>query len=183
LAALEKPVSTAPRYLPHYTVADHAAWEGDWELIDGVAVSMTPSPFGRHAERLSRLAATLWNAIDATGCHATVLAEIDWIVADDTVVRPDLVVVCGSAPPRHVEQPPALVAEILSAATRDRDLTVKRELYETHGVRWYLIIDPDAGESVLLRLGKAGRYESFPASGVREIDLCPDCTLAVDFHA
>lgn len=61
-------VSTAPRYLPHYTVADHAAWEGDWELVDGVAVAMTPSPFGRHAERLSRLANSFWNAIDATGC-------------------------------------------------------------------------------------------------------------------
>ena len=170
-------MSTAPRY----TVADHAAWEGDWELIDGVAVSMTPSPFGPHAERLSRLAAALWNAINATDCRATVLAEIDWIVANDTVVRPDLVVVCGPAPPRHVERPPALVAEILSTATRDRDLTVKRELYETHGVRWYVIIDPDDGESVLLRLGKAGRYESFPASGRREIDLCPDCTVTVEF--
>ena len=49
-------------------VADHAAWEGDWELVDGVAVAMTPGPFGRHAERLSRLAASFWNVIDAAGC-------------------------------------------------------------------------------------------------------------------
>ena len=173
-------MSTAPRYLPHYTVADHAAWEGDWELVDGVAVAMTPSPFGRHAERLSRLTASFWNAIDAVGCPATVLVEIDWIVTNDTVVRPDLIVVCGPAPQRHVEQPPALVAEILSAATRGRDLTVKRALYEASGVRWYLIIDPDEGESSLLRLGKAGRYEALPASGRREIDLCPDCTLSID---
>jgi hypothetical protein len=48
--AAEIIVSTAPRYLPHYTVADHAAWEGDWELLDGVALAMTPSPFwGRQA--------------------------------------------------------------------------------------------------------------------------------------
>jgi hypothetical protein len=79
-------MSTAPRYLPRYTAADHAAWEGDWELLDGVAVAMTPSPFGPHAEKLSRLAAILWNAIDAAGCHATVLAKLDWIVAADTVV-------------------------------------------------------------------------------------------------
>jgi Uma2 family endonuclease len=177
----EKPVSTAPRYVPQYTVADHATWEGDWELVDGVAVAMTPSPFGRHAERLSRMAATFWNAIDAAGCHATVLAEIDWVVSNDTVVRPDLVVVCGPAPRRHVEQPPALVVEVLSAATRVRDLTVKRELYETRGVRWYLIVDPDEGESSLLRLGNAGRYESSPAVGRRAIDLCPDCTLSIDF--
>lgn len=173
-------MSTAPRYLPRYTVADHASWEGDWELLDGVALAMTPSPFGRHAERLSRLAAMLWNAIDASGCHATVLAEIDWIVTNDTVVRPDLVVVCGPAPQRHVEQPPAFVAEILSAATRTRDLTVKRDLYEAHGVRWYLISDPEEGRSSLLRLGTTGRYESLPSAGRQEIDLCPDCTLSID---
>lgn len=57
--AAEIIVSTAPRYLPHDTVAEHAAWEGDWELLDGVALAMTPSPFGPHAERLSRLAAAL----------------------------------------------------------------------------------------------------------------------------
>ena len=174
-------MSTAPPDLPHYTVADHAVWRGDWELLDGVAVAMTPSPFGPHAERLSRLAAALWNGIDAADCHATVLAEIDWIVANDTVVRPDLVVVCGPAPKRHVEQPPALVAEILSDATRSRDQSVKRELYEAHGVRWYLIIDPDADQSSILRLGKSGRYEALPAIGRRDIDLCPDCTIAVDF--
>jgi Uma2 family endonuclease len=173
-------VSTAPRYLPHYTVADHAAWEGDWELLDGVALAMTPSPFGPHAERLSRLAAALWNGIDAAGCHATVLVEIDWIVANDTVVRPDLVVVCGPAPKRHVEQPPTLVAEILSAATRSRDQFVKRELYEANGVRWYLMIDPDEDRSSLLRLGKAGRYEPLPARGRQDIDLCPDCTISLD---
>jgi len=75
------------------------------------------------------LAATLWNAIDASEYHATVLVEIDCIVSDETVVRPDVIVLCGPAPARHVEQPPALVAKILSA-TRDRDLTVKRHFYE-----------------------------------------------------
>jgi len=177
----ERRVSTAPRYLPHYTVADHASWEGDWELMDGVAVAMTPSPFGRHAEQLSRLAATLWNAIDAAGCRATVLAEIDWIVSNDTVVRPDLVVVCGPAPQRHVERPPALVVEILSEATRSRDLTVKRDLYEASRVGWYLIIDPDGDDSALLRLGSSNRYEPLSVRGRREIGLCPECMLSVDF--
>lgn len=174
---------TAPRYVPHYTVADHAAWEGDWELLSGIPVVMTPRPFGRHAERLSRMAATLWNAIDAAGCRATVLAEIDWVVSNDTVVRPDLVVVCGPAPRRHVEHAPALVVEVLSAATRERDLTVKRDLYEAQRVRWYLIIDPDEGMSEILRLADSGRYERCAASGRQQFDLCPDCVLRVDLGA
>ena len=28
----------------HYTVADYAKWEGDWELIQGRSQPMTPSP-------------------------------------------------------------------------------------------------------------------------------------------
>ncbi|MFM8539555.1 MAG: Uma2 family endonuclease, partial [Planctomycetaceae bacterium] len=122
------------------------------------------------------------NAIDAAGCRATVLAEIDWIVTNDTVVRPDIVVVCGPAPPQHVEEPPALVAEILSPATRDRDLTVKRELYEANGVPWYWIVDPDHAEPSLLRLGETGRYEPVLARGRIELDLCADCRITLDFH-
>lgn len=81
---------------------------------------------------------------------------------------------------RHVQQPPALVVEILSDATRTRDLTVKRDLYEANGVRWYLISDPEEGRSSLLRLGTMGRYESLPSADRQEIDLCPDCRLSVD---
>jgi Uma2 family endonuclease len=173
-------VSTAPRYVPRYTRADHAAWEGDWELLDGVAVAMTPSPFGRHAERVARLAAALWNAIDAADCRATVLVEIDWAVADDTVVRPDLVVVCGPAPERHVEAAPALVVEVLSATTRDRDLTVKRDLYAAEGVGWYLIVDPDEGQTTLLRLTASGRYEPLAVASRQTIALCPACTITLD---
>jgi len=176
-------MSTAPRYIPSYTAADHASWQGDWELIDGVAVAMTPSPFGRHAEKLSRMAAALWNAIEAAGCRATVLAEIDWIIRSDTVVRPDLVVVCGPAPERHVVETPALVVEILSAATRARDLTIKRDLYEAQRVHWYLIIDPDEGQSSLLRLNATGRYEPVPVENRQEIELCPGCVVALTLEA
>jgi hypothetical protein len=88
-------MSTAPRYQPHYTVDDYAHWEGQWELWHGVAVAMSPSPFGRHAKLLARTVAALQTAIDSAGCHATVLVEIDWIVSRDTVLRPDVIVVCG----------------------------------------------------------------------------------------
>lgn len=168
-------MNRAPRYNPRYTAADYASWQGDWELIDGVAVAMTPSPFGRHAEKLSRMAAALWNAIEAAGGRATVLAEIDWIIDSDMVVRPDLVVVCGSAPERHVVEAPPMVVEILSAATRARDLTIKRDLYESQHVRWYLIIDPDGQQSSLLRLNPSGRYESLSVDNPQEIELCLGC--------
>ena len=88
-------MSKVEKYQPHYTIDDYQHWEGDWELWNGVAVAMTPSPFGRHAGANVRIAAALDSAVEASGCRATVLAEIDWIISRDTILRPDVTVVCG----------------------------------------------------------------------------------------
>lgn len=85
-------MSTVQRYRPHYTVDDYRRWEGRWELWGGVAVAMAPSPFGRHAKLLARTVAALQTVIDASGCAATGLVEIDWIVFRDTVLRPDVII-------------------------------------------------------------------------------------------
>ncbi len=70
----------------------------------------------------------LGNAIDAAGCDPTVLVEIDWIVSQDAVVRFDITVVCGREPAGHVEQTRAPGVELLSDATRERDMVFKRVL-------------------------------------------------------
>jgi Uma2 family endonuclease len=175
-------MSTAARFQTQYTVADYRRWEGRWELWDGMAVAMSPSAGGRHAKVHGRIVAALANAIDAAGSDATVLVEIDWIVSRDTVVRPDVTALCGPEPAGHVEQPPALVVEILSDATRDRDLIFKRDLYATQGVRWYMILDPDAGTILPLRLTGGLSYASLmDQSGPSyEIDLCDDCRIRLD---
>lgn len=175
-------MSTAARFQTHYTVADYRHWEGRWELWNGLAVAMSPSAGGRHAKVHGRIVAALANAIDAAGCDASVLVEIDWIVAQDTVVRPDVTAICGSEPAGHVERPPALVVEILSDATRDRDLVFKRDLYAAQGVRWYIILDPDAGEILPLRLGAGGKYANQldEQSSSLVIDLCDACHIRLD---
>ena len=48
-------MSSAPRYLPHYSVADYLSWEGDWELWNGTAVAMSPSPLGPHERAAAKL--------------------------------------------------------------------------------------------------------------------------------
>ena len=112
-------MSSASRYCPHYTIEDYRQWEGDWELWHGTAVAMTPSPFGRHGGLLMRLGTALTNAIDHARCSASVLAEIDWIISEDTVVRPDISVICGPPPEGHIESAPAMVVEVLSESTRN----------------------------------------------------------------
>ena len=184
-------MSTA-RSPSHFTARDYATWSGDWELHAGEAVAMTPSPFGRHGELLSRMAAILWNAIDKAGCHATVLADVGWIVSPDTVVRPDLSVVCGPAPDGHLTEPPAMIVEILSVATRDRDLSFKQSLYAAYGVAWYLTLDPDVqGRPVATLRHHAAPASPSPSTTVfnapqtptasTTIKLCPACTITMDF--
>lgn len=89
-------------------------------------------------------------------CHS--YAGLDWIVTADTVVRPDVMVVCGSQPGRHLERPSALAIEILGDATAEKDRTAKRRLYELAGVGHYLLVDPLAKTIEWLALGAEGTY-------------------------
>jgi Uma2 family endonuclease len=138
---------------------------------------MTPSPFGRHQKVAMRLATTLQNAIDKVDCEAVVLAEIDWIVSDDTVVRPDVLVLCGDAPSGHVENPPTIVAELLSPSTEKRDRTAKFDLYQDEGVQYYLMLDPERNVIHLYELGADGVYQQHESGSEIVLNICDDCEL------
>ncbi len=97
-------MSAASKYAPRYTIEDYRLWQGDWEIWDGIAIAMTPSPFGTHQAILVALVSELRAALREEGCEATALVELDWIVSKETVVRPDVIVVCGAAPEQHLEQ-------------------------------------------------------------------------------
>lgn len=168
------------RYVPHYTVEDYQHWEGDWELWGGHAVSMVPSPFGAHSKVTGRVVTAITNAIDAAMCNANALPEIDWVLSSDTVLRPDVVVVCGEAPQRHVETPPAIVVEVLSDSTRERDLGPKRHMYQEQSVPYYLILDPEAQQLTTLMLGDDGSYAEMDVSDSISLQICQDRNLKVD---
>jgi Uma2 family endonuclease len=173
-------MGTGGRYTPHYTVADYEAWEGDWELWHGIPVAMGPSPFGLHSKILARVITALQNAVEATLGAATVLPELDWIIAADTVVRPDVLIACGSQPERHLTSPPSVVVDVLSDSTRDRDLHHKRRLYEEHGVDYYLILDPDNSQLTVLGRDQENRFAELSMNdGKLSLEICSDCRLTV----
>lgn len=39
---------TPDLYIPTYTIKDWKLWEGDWELIKGTAIAMSPAPLIKH---------------------------------------------------------------------------------------------------------------------------------------
>lgn len=151
-------VGMVPRYIPHYTVEDYRLWEGRWELWSGVPVAMSPSADRLHQRTSGRLFQRLDEALRVAGCRCCeALYEIDWVAAEDTVFRPDLLVACDEGTSRFITQAPALVVEILSPSTRSKDLLYKREAYEGLGVAYYLIVDPEARQSSLL-VREEGRF-------------------------
>jgi Uma2 family endonuclease len=148
-----------------YTLEDWKSWEGRWELIDGVAYDMTPSPSFDHQELSGRIYVALYTGLEeakrrAGGGDCQVLAAPLDVFLSSGVVQADLVVVCDplKKSKRGVEGAPDLVIEILSPSTAQKDWTHKRWAYEEAGVPEYLIVDPDERVAVLLRLG-SGRYE------------------------
>ena len=77
-------------------------------------------------------------------------------------------------------QTPALVAEVLSDASRSRDVGEKKDLYRDEGVRWYLMIDPEANSLSAWSLDDDGSYHSVPATESLLIGICNDCRLSLD---
>ncbi|WP_153558282.1 Uma2 family endonuclease [Roseimaritima sediminicola] len=176
-------MSSVEKFTPRYTIDQYAQWQGDWELWEGVAIAMTPSPFGVHQGVVTRLSRVLGNAIEAAACDAEPLVELDWIISNDTVVRPDVLVVCGRPPERHLEQTPTLVAEVLSDSTRQNDLHYKRQLYRRQGVGVYLIVDPATRAIQVDRRQSDGGYRSDTAGSKLDLQLCEDCEIELSTDA
>ena len=173
-------MTAAKKYIPHYTVKDYRQWEGDWELWDGIAIAMTPSPFGRHQALVTRLVIALQNELGRTDCPAEVVFELDWIIADDTVVRPDVTVICGAIPDEHLHETPALVAEVISEATETRDRTYKRDLYDEQGVAVYLLLDPAAKTLEIYQRDATGKWVHERVIDSVDFRLCEDCDIHLD---
>lgn len=116
------------------------------ELIDGVFYDMAAPSF-EHQEILGMLYMLFWNCIEAHHSDCRVLmAPVDVRLDkdDDTMVQPDLVILCHDYDPRGLcfEGAPDLVVEILSPSSRSLDQLLKLNKYQRAGVREYWIVDP-----------------------------------------
>ncbi len=174
-------MTAIPKYFPNYTVDDYQHWEGDWELCDGIPISMSPGPFGIHQRIASRLLVAMQNQLSDQGCRAEAIHELDWIVSDSTVVRPDVIVICGNTPERHLHAAPALIAEVLSESTQERDRTYKRDLYEAEGVGVYLLLDPatetlEAYQQSLRTASRSGWHHESVTDSIR-VQVCENCSI------
>jgi Uma2 family endonuclease len=143
-------------YLPNYTYEEYQKWEGDWELIEGIPYAMAPAPTITHQEMNLNIGFELKTKLKQCE-NCKVLPEVDWKVSEETVVRPDTLVVCGlKNGGSYLADTPEMIFEILSPSTKVKDRNYKSLLYAQNGVKYYVLVEPAGmfAEVYLLRNGK-----------------------------
>ena len=171
----------AVKILPYYTYDDYVHWEGRWEVIYGIPYAMSPAPTPKHQIIGANLLAEFRFALKKCK-HCKISQPVDYRITDDTILQPDMLVICKPVEKGYLDFPPALVAEILSPATALKDRHTKYALYEQQKVTYYLILSPDSeeveiyvieeGEYVLKQKGHSFSYHfNFPEG----------CSATIDF--
>jgi len=144
-------------YLPNYTYDDYVHWEGDWELIEGIAYAMAPSPILTHQTISMLMGSSLIDSLkDCKNC--IVVSEMDYKVSDDTVLRPDIALVCGQKEGAYIKKSPELIVEIVSESSASRDEKIKFSLYQAEKVRYYILLYPEDLKAKIYEL-QNNRYE------------------------
>lgn len=86
------------------------------------------------------------------------IAPLDFRPTTRRSLQPDVIVARREdVGPKAIERPPLLAVEVLSPATRSKDLLLKRALYEEAGVTSYWIFEPQSRQLTVLELS-GGRY-------------------------
>jgi Uma2 family endonuclease len=128
--------------IEYYTYDDYVQWEGKWELIDGMPVAMAPAPTIRHQSLASFLITQLTNQIESCE-ECLVLGEEDWKLSDDTVLKPDVVLVCNEPNEMYITKTPEIVVEVVSKSSAKKDEKHKFAIYEKEKVPYYILVYPD----------------------------------------
>lgn len=177
-----------PAEKARYTFADCLTWGEDEriELIDGEPVMMAP-PSRAHQEISMELSRQIANFLEGKRCRvyaapfAVRLFEQDGDRPEDvdTVVEPDITVVCdrNKLDTHGCKGAPDVVIEILSPSTARHDRLVKLHLYQQAGVREYWIVSPEEQtvQVFLLRDGlllPCEVYDRFAVAKITALDGC-----------
>ena len=141
-----------PREFETYSWKDYRSWseEERWELLEGIAWSMSPAPSRTHQKLLGELFTQFYNFLEGTECEvyaAPFDVKLSPETEDDapTVVQPDIVLCCDpdKLTDWGLQGAPDLVTEIVSPDSGRKDRREKFRLYERYGTGEYWIVDPD----------------------------------------
>jgi len=174
-----------PEENERYTYTDYCTWDDSerWELIEGVPYAMSPVPTQAHQGISMELSSQIHNFLKGKTCkvfHAPFDVRLNADDEDDTVVQPDLLVVCDKSKldGKSCKGAPDLVVEILSPSTARQDRWVKYNLYKDAGVREYWIVDPDT-KTVSVNVLGDGIYSAYAYgdTDTAPVSVLPGCMI------
>ena len=126
------------------------------EVIDGVLI-VTPSPTLAHQDAVFELAMLLHDACPEE--WEAVLGPIAVVLAEDTELRPDVVVARRDDwTAEYLPGPPELAVEVQMPCTEVIDNVLKRKRHERAGTRAYWVFDPEKRRLIVWERGPRGSY-------------------------
>jgi Uma2 family endonuclease len=171
-----------------FTYADYTSWElkeGErFELINGEAF-MLAAPADVHQAISAELTAQFVVFLRGKPCKVRaapydVRLFYDEDGKDDTVVQPDITVICDEKK-RGAEGcrgAPDMVIEILSPSTASMDRVKKFRLYQQAGVREYWIVDPETKSvQVCVRSGEHYIVSMYEAGETVPVTVLSGCAV------
>ena len=151
-----------PEYKRH-TYADYISWDDSerCELIDGVIYAMS-APSWQHQLISGKLFNQIANSLTGKPCvvfNAPFDVRLNADSNDDTVVQPDIVVICDRLiiGGTGCIGTPDMLIEILSPSSKSHDKLRKLKLYQNYGVKEYWIVNPEI-KTVSKHILDNGRY-------------------------
>ena len=172
-------------YQEYYTVEDYQHWEGDWELIEGMPYAMAPSPNVTHQTVSVNLVSQIKSNTNnedsqCSDCH--VLMETDWQISNDTLVRPDVMILCQELGEK-VLVTPELIIEVVSSSSTKRDEVMKFELYQREGVLYYILAYPEKRLAKIYHNKETG-FKKLTDCSSKEIKFqLGECCFAINFNS
>ena len=155
-----------------FTRADLDAMPDDgyrYELLDGMLL-VSAAPVPRHQVVSGNLYLLLRH-----GCPAdlqVVYAPLDVVLADDTVLEPDLLVAPRDQfSAKDLPGAPLLAVEILSPSTGRVDRLLKRDRFQEAGCPSYWLVDPAQPSVIVLELEGGAYAERGRAAGDERLDV------------
>jgi Uma2 family endonuclease len=169
-----------------YTYADWLEFDESIraELIDGEVYLMAP-PATIHQDIHRELFLRLGEFLKGKPCKVysapfgvRLFPRDD--LSDDTVVEPDIVVVCDASKidKQGCKGAPDLIVEILSPSNSRHDRIVKFQKYLAAGVREYWVVDPD-NKGVETHILQDGGYRTMVYDETAEapVSVLPGCVI------
>lgn len=157
---------------------------GNYELHNGKLIYMA-SPTPDHQDVVTELCARMRLFASSRKLGKVFAAPLDVVFTPTDILQPDILFIATEhlhiIGDKKIEGAPDLVVEVLSDSNKPREQRYKKEIYETHGVREYWMINPEK-DSVTIFVNTNGELVAagvFKKNDIVSSEILPGFSIRV----